>query len=110
MQRLVVPAEARLFDPAGVDLHICTFAIPVTSSRGTFLGIAGADVPVAWLDAALLSELQMSRRPMALANAEGRVIVANDADHVAGSKIKAPSATGRSWPVPDTPWTLVSLD
>jgi len=97
-------------DYTGVDLYVCTFAVPVTSRRGTFLGIAGADVPVARIDAALLPKLRSSRRPMALANAEGRVIVANHADHVAGSKIKARSTPERSRPVPATPWTLVALD
>jgi hypothetical protein len=97
-------------DYAGADLYVCTFAVPVSSRGGTFLGVAGGDVPVARIDAALMPKLQSSRRALALTNAEGRVIVANHADHVAGSKLNSRSATGPSRPVPATPWTLVPLD
>lgn len=92
------------------DLNVCTLAVPVASRDGAFLGIAGADAPVARIDAELLPKFQASRRLLALVNAEGRIIVANHADYVAGSKIKVPSGTERAWPVPATPWTLVVLD
>jgi hypothetical protein len=92
------------------DLNVCTFALPVASQDGVFLGIAGADAPVARIDAELLPKFQASRRLMALVNAEGRIIVANHADHVAGSKIKAHNGTRRARAVPGTPWTLVTLD
>jgi hypothetical protein len=95
-------------DYTGVDLYVCTFAVPVTSGRGVFLGIAGADVPVSCLDAALLPTFTAADGALALANAEGRVIVANHADHVTGSKIRE-GAVGSPRPVPATPWSLVSL-
>lgn len=95
-------------DYTGVDLYVCTFAVPVTSSRGTFLGVAGADVPVARLDVALMPTFTAAKAALALANAEGRVIVANHADHVTGSKIRGTTAAA-SQPVPDTPWSLVQL-
>lgn len=95
-------------DYTGVDLYVCTFAVPVTSGQGQFLGIAGADVPVARLDDALLPTFTAGRAPLALANAEGRVIVANDADHVTGSKIRNGTG-GTARPVPSTPWSLVPL-
>jgi hypothetical protein len=95
-------------DYTGVDLYVCTFAVPITSERGTFLGIAGADVPVARLDAALLPTLTAGNTAVALANAEGRVIVANHADHVTGSKIRGDALDG-ALQVPQVPWSLVPL-
>ena len=95
-------------DYTGVDLYVCTFALPVTSARGRFLGIAGADVPVARIEDALLPTFIATRTPLALTNAEGRVIVANHADHVTGSKIRN-SAHGLAVPVPHTSWSLVPL-
>ncbi|WP_280833598.1 cache domain-containing protein [Mycolicibacterium frederiksbergense] len=95
-------------DYTGVDLYVCTFAVPVTSGRGEFIGVAGTDVPVARLDAALLPTFAAHRTPLALTNAEGRVIVANDAEHVAGSKLENPSSRP-ALPVSATPWSLVSL-
>ncbi|CDO27995.1 cache domain-containing protein [Mycolicibacterium porcinum] len=95
-------------DYTGVDLYVCTFATPVTTARGEFIGVAGADVPVARLDAALLPTFAAHRTPLALTNAEGRVIVANDAEHVAGSKLQDPSSP-TALPVSSTPWSLVSL-
>lgn len=95
-------------DYTGVDLYICTFAIPVHSSAGTFLGIAGTDVTLAALDATLMPALRAGGRPVALVNAEGRVIVGNHADYVTGSRLKrADMANGE--PVPGTQWTLVDL-
>jgi hypothetical protein len=41
-------------------------------------------------------------------NAEGRVIVANHADHVTGSQIRTSTVRGTR-PVPDSPWSLVPL-
>ncbi len=96
-------------DYTGVDLYVCTFAVPITSTGGTFLGVAAADVPVAALDLKLLPTFTAGARPVALVNAEGRVIVANHADHVTGSKIpKTDRLQGRA--VPDTPWSLVPLN
>lgn len=95
-------------DYTGVDLYVCTFAVPITSGGGTFLGVAGADVPVARLDAALLPTLTAGHTTAALANAEGRVIVANHADHVTGSRIRR-DALADAQPVPHVPWSLVPL-
>lgn len=95
-------------DYTGVDLYVCTFAVPVTSERGQFLGVAGADVPVARLDTALLPTFAAHRTPLALTNAEGRVIVANDAEHVPGSRLENLSSRP-ALPVSAPPWSLVSL-
>lgn len=101
-------------DYTGVDLYICTFAVPVHSvsleagGAGAFLGIAGADVTLAALDATLMPALRAGGRPVALVNAEGRVIVGNHADYVTGARLKrAAIAAGEQ--VPGTQWTLVDL-
>lgn len=95
-------------DYTGVDLYICTFAVPLHSAAGAFLGIAGADVTLAALDATLMPALRAGGRPVALVNAEGRVIVGNDADHVTGSRLKR-TAIDAGESVPGTQWTLVDL-
>lgn len=95
-------------DYTGVDLYICTFAVPVRSRRGTFLGIAGADVPVRAIDAALMPVFRAEGRPLALINGEGRVIVANHVDHVTGSRLRA-GLGAETHSVPGTSWSLVSL-
>ncbi|CAN5238802.1 cache domain-containing protein [soil metagenome] len=95
-------------DFTGVDLTICTFAVPVRSQHGRFLGIAGADVPVASIDAILIPAFRASGAPLALINAEGRVIAANDPEHLPGSRLRH-GVPGLRHPVPGTPWTLVAL-
>lgn len=95
-------------DYTGVDLYICTFAVPVQSGTGAFLGIAGADVTMRALDSTLMPALRAGGRPVALVNAEGRVIVGNHPDYVTGSRLKqAAIASGEQ--VPGTQWTLVDL-
>lgn len=96
-------------DYTGVDLYVCTFAVPVTAADGTFLGIAGADVTLAALDAALMPALRSSGAAMALVNQEGRVIVANHADHVTGSRLRR-AQIDAGQPVAGTQWTQVALD
>ena len=95
-------------DYTGVDLYICTFAVPVRAADGAFLGIAGADVTLASLDAALMPALRASGRALALVNQEGRVIVANHADHVTGSRLRPADAVSR--PVAGTRQGLVAPD
>jgi hypothetical protein len=116
MEWYAVPRDRRTrwvygpyLDYTSVYLYVCTFVVPVTTGRGVFLGIVRADVPVARLDAALLPTFTAGSLALALANAEGRVIVTNHADHVAGSKIRN-GAAGVSRPVASTPWSLVALN
>lgn len=95
-------------DYTGVDLYICTFAVPIHSPEGKFLGIAGADVTLAALDATLMPALRAGQRPVALVNAEGRVIVGNHPDYVTGARLKR-TAIASGEQVPGTQWTLVDL-
>jgi hypothetical protein len=115
MEWYAVPRDRRTrwvsgpyLDYTGGYLYVCTFAVPVTTRRGAFLGIVRADVPVARLDAALLPAFTAGSLALALANAEGRVIVTNHADHMPGCKIRN-GAAGVPRPVASTPWSLVPL-
>jgi len=115
MEWFVVPRDRGIrwiagpyLDYTGIDLYICTFAVPVHSRGGVFLGIAGADVTVGSLDAVFMPVLRSSGTSLALVNHEGRVIVANNADHVSGSRMRGAAVRGR--PVPGTQWTLITLD
>lgn len=116
MEWFVVPRDRHVrwiagpyLDYTGVDLYVCTFAVPVSSADGTFLGIAGADVTLASLDAALMPALRSSESSLALVNQEGRVIVANNADHVTGSRLRG-AAIAAGQPIPKTQWKLINLD
>ncbi len=95
-------------DFTGVDLYVCTFSVPVRAHGDTFVGVAGADVPVVSIDAALMPVFRQGGRPLALVNAEGRVIVANHPDHLTGSRLRASAAT-RTRAIPGTPWALVAV-
>lgn len=99
-------------DYTGVDLYICTFTVPIhwkpPEKAAAFLGVAGADVTVTALDATLMPALRAGGRPVALVNAEGRVIVGNHPDYVTGSRMKR-TAIASGEHVPGTPWTLVDL-
>ena len=96
-------------DYTGTDLYICTFAVPVRLDTGEFLGVAGADVTVSGIESRLWATLSAVRGNTVLINAEGRVIVGNDADHATGSK--APGRIQSSPPVPvrNAPWSVVEL-
>jgi len=106
--RCVRAVHGPYLDFTGVDITVCTFAVPALSTGGTFIGIAGADVPVTAIDAALMPVLRTAP-PLALVNTEGRVIVSNHADHLPGARLRD-AGDGRRRSVPDTPWALVQLD
>lgn len=94
-------------DYTGVDLYVCTFAVPVRLPDSTFIAIAGADVPVSSIETELLPLFRKAGMGLVLANADGRVIVGNDPEFTTGSKVK-PTA-GQPISVLDTPWSLVPL-
>lgn len=96
-------------DFACTDQYICTFAIPVTSAPGTFLGVAGADVPVAAIEEALLPRFRASNLRLALVNSEGRVILGTDPEFTPGSKTSRMDRGAAEVPIDAMPWSLHSL-
>ncbi|MEV5835308.1 cache domain-containing protein [Nocardia sp. NPDC052112] len=96
-------------DYACTDEYVCTFAIPVTITSGTFLGIAGADVPVAAIEEALLPRFQAFGQRVVLVNNQGRVIIGTDPEFITGSKTSRMDRSAAAVPVEAVPWTLRPL-
>ncbi|MFI6957868.1 cache domain-containing protein [Nocardia sp. NPDC050408] len=96
-------------DYACTDEYVCTFSIPVTSTSGTFLGIAGADVPVAAIEEALLPRFQAFGQRVVLVNSEGRVIMGTDPEFTTGSKTSRMDRSAATVPVEAMPWSLYPL-
>lgn len=91
-------------DFGGTDRYILTFTLPVFS-QSRFLGVVGADVPTAHLEARLLPVLIGLDREVALLNADRRVIASNSPDRPSGTLFPAPPGTGRA--LPGSPWRLL---
>lgn len=98
------------------DDYTLTFTVPVTAGRGPddrsdggsggpdggsggdssggpggrFVGVAGADVRVPVFERAVLPALRRCGRPVAVVNAQGRVVLSNDAHHVGGTLVRTP--------------------
>ena len=96
-------------DFACTDQYICTFTIPVGATPGTFLGIAGADVPVGVMAEALLPRFRGSSPRVVLVNDEGRVIVGTDPEFPPGSKASRRGPSDVEVPIDAIPWSLRSL-
>ncbi|MFR9753048.1 cache domain-containing protein [Nocardia sp. 004] len=96
-------------DYACTDEYVCTFAIPVTSGSGTFLGVAGADVPVTAIEAALLPCFQAFDQRVVLVNSEGRVIIGTDPEFTTGSKTSRMDRSVVAVPLEAVPWSLYPL-
>ena len=75
------------FDYGGADRFGLTFAVPVDVA-GEFVGIAGADVPLAQLEPELLPILRRLPRRAALINHEQRVITANTPHYAIGARVR----------------------
>lgn len=92
-------------DVHGTGRYLLTFTAPVESD-GRFLGVAGADVPVAWLEMRLLRELGTGR-DMVIVNPDGRVVLSTTQHWLAGDLVRggeeAPCAYQR---LPALPWRL----
>jgi hypothetical protein len=71
-------ADGPYFDYGGIDDYIATLSLPVVSG-GRFIGVAAADVLIGDLERHLAPWLMAVREPLAVVNAEDKVIVANTA-------------------------------
>jgi hypothetical protein len=72
--------------------YTLTFTVPVFGThpeRGRcHLGVVGADIVASWLERRLLPLLHRMAGPVALVNAEGRVVVANRPTLVTGAVLR----------------------
>jgi hypothetical protein len=96
-------------DYACGDQYVCTFSIPVTTTPGTFLGIAGADVPVAAIEEVLLPRFQASIQRVVLVSSEGRVIMGTDPEFTTGSKTSRMDKSVPTIPIEAMSWSLRPL-
>ncbi|MEU7769174.1 cache domain-containing protein [Nocardia sp. NPDC049190] len=101
--------QGPLLDYACTDQYVCTFAIPVTTTSGTFIGIAGADVPVAAIEEILLPRFQAFGQRVVLVNSEGRVIMGTDPEFTTGSKTSRMDRSVPAVPIDALPWSLHPL-
>jgi hypothetical protein len=104
--------------------YTLTFTVPVFGThpeRGRcHLGVAGADIVAAWLERRLLPLLHRMDGPVALVNAEGRVVVANRPALVTGAVVRqvdvgalwrgTQTTGGTLYPLPDLPLGVLVLD
>ncbi|WP_157107221.1 cache domain-containing protein [Nocardia grenadensis] len=97
-------------DFACTDQYVCTFAVPVTTAPGQFLGIAGADVPVGAMQEVLLPRFRAAGLAVVLVNDEGRVILATDPGLPPGSRTGRVDWTGVGVPIDALPWSLCRLE
>ncbi|MEV6426166.1 hypothetical protein [Nocardia sp. NPDC051463] len=89
--------------------YVCTFSIPVTSTSGIFLGIAGADVPVAVIEEVLLPRFQAFGRRVVLVNDDGRVVMGTDPEFTTGSRTSRMDKSAVAVPIEAMPWSLHPL-
>ncbi|MGW1738275.1 cache domain-containing protein [Nocardia sp. NPDC001965] len=102
-------AHGPYIDFACTDQYVCTFAVPVRTAPGQFLGIAGADVPVGAMQEILLPWFRESGPAVVLVNDEGRVILATDPLLPPGAKTDRAQRAVAGTPVDATPWSLQRL-
>ena len=72
-------------DVHGTDRYLLTLTVPVVAD-GAFLGVAGADLPVARFEALVLRELGDLAADVVVVNPEDRVVLSTSARWLAGSR------------------------
>jgi hypothetical protein len=97
-------------DVHGTDRYLLTLTVPVIAD-GEFLGVAGADVPVAWFESLVLWELGDLAADVVVVNPEDRVVLSTSARWLTGSLVSADHADSlpgaRTLAMTDPPWRVV---
>lgn len=91
-------------DVHGTDRYMLTLTVPVLAGA-KFLGVAGADVPVARFERLVLGGLGELTEPVVVVNAEGRVALSTSARWLPGDLV-GPTVLGSE--LSGMPWRLVS--
>lgn len=95
-------------DVHGTGRYLLTFTAPV-ESRGRFLGVAGADVPVAWLETRLLRELGTDREVVIL-NPDGRVVLSTSPRWLTGDLLRPEADPRLAYRrLPALPWRIGTI-
>ncbi len=92
-------------DAHGTDRYLLTFTVPVLAGS-EFLGVVGADVPVARFETSLLRAWGPQNCDVLIVNSEGRVVVSNSARELAGDLLSAVDASPVMVALPGLPWQL----
>ena len=97
-------------DVHGTDRYLLTLTVPVVA-EGEFVGVAGADVPVARFETLVLGELGDLAVDVVVVNPEDRVVLSTSARWLAGS-LAPPGAMQdadrvRTVTLADPPWQVV---
>jgi hypothetical protein len=91
-------------DVHGTDRYLLTFTEPVVAD-GTFLGVAGADVPVARFETLVLQGLAELPVDIVVIAEEGRVVLSTWSRRLTGELLPAAAAPDRL-SLPGLPWQL----
>lgn len=90
-------------DVHGTDRYLLTLTMPIETG-GTFLGVAGADVPLTSFERNILRHT--GEDETAVVNHEGRVVLSTSSRWITGSLV--PRAERRhARPLPGLPWALI---
>ena len=97
-------------DVHGTDRYLLTLTVPVVDD-GEFLGVAGADVPVARFETHVLRELGSAHADVVVVNAQDRVVVSSSPHWLTGSLVM-PGQAGtaiatETLGLPAPPWRLL---
>jgi hypothetical protein len=79
-------------DRGGTNRHLCTLSVPVSGEDGEFLGIAGADLRVGYVERLARRALPRTDDCALLVNREARVLASDDPRWPAGALLAAPAA------------------
>ena len=91
-------------DVHGTDRYLLTFTEPIVAD-GTFLGVAGADVPVTRFETLVLQGLADMQMDMVVIGEEGRVVLSTWSRWLTGELLAA-DATPDRLPLPGLTWQL----
>ena len=77
-------------DCGGTNRHLCTYTVPVHGAGGRFLGVAGVDLRVGYLERVARRALSAIDGRAVLVNRDARVVASNAPDLPAGSLLDPP--------------------
>jgi hypothetical protein len=93
-------------DVHGTHRYLLTLTVPVIA-EGEFLGVAGADVPVARFETLVLRELGDLAADVVVVNSEDRVVLSTSSRWLTGSLADEDGSRDvRPLPLADSPWRV----
>jgi hypothetical protein len=77
-------------DSGGTNRHLCTYSVPVYGGDDSFIGIAGADLRVGYVERVARRALAAIDTPAVLVNRDARVIGSNEPELAAATLLDPP--------------------